>query len=111
MLRAKDSDKVFVIKGDYRRWLQSPQIFAAYPHFNWQNIIEVEPGQLNFYQEAWLVRADGDTRVYEINGDGTKHWLNMSAEQLVSSGRQWGTVYIVNRVERDLYRTGAEVLR
>jgi len=111
LLRAKGSDKVFVIKGIYRRWLQTPQIFAAYPHFSWQSIIEVEPAQLNFYQEAWLVRADGDTRVYEINGDGTKHWLNMSAEQLVSSGRQWGMVYIVNKTERDLYKIGAEVLR
>ncbi len=111
LIRAKGSDKVFVIKGNYRRWLQSPQIFAAYPHFKWQNIIEVSSAQLNFYQEAWLIRAEGDFRVYEINGDQTKHWLNISAEQLVNFGRSWGAVYIVNAMERDLYKTGAEVLR
>ncbi len=111
LIRAKGSDKVFVIKGNYRRWLQSPQIFAAYPHFKWQNIIEVSSAQLNFYQEAWLIRAEGDLRVYEINGDQTKHWLNISAEQLVNFGRSWGAVYIVNAMERDLYKTGAEVLR
>ncbi|MFH1385508.1 MAG: hypothetical protein ABIG65_00455 [Patescibacteria group bacterium] len=111
LIRAKGDNKVYIIKGHYRRWLQTPQTLTAYPHLDWQNIIEVTPEQLNWYQEAWLVRADGDARVYEINGDGTKHWLNMSAEQFTSSGRAWEMVYIVNARERDLYRTGAEVLR
>ncbi|MDD2753500.1 MAG: hypothetical protein PHT44_02740 [Candidatus Portnoybacteria bacterium] len=111
LIRAKGEEKVFIIKGNYRRWLQTPQILSAYPHLGWQNVIEVAPEQLNFYQDAWLVRADGDARVYEINGDGTKHWLNMSAQQFADSGRSWNMVYIVNARERDLYKTGAEVLR
>ncbi len=111
LIRVKGDSKVYIIKDNYRRWLQTPQIFAAYPHFNWQNIIEVEPAQLNFYQEAWLIRADGDFRVYEINGDGSKHWLNMSAEQFGQSGRSWDMVYIVNKAERDLYKTGADALK
>jgi len=111
LLRASGQSKVYIISGDYKRWIQSPQIFNAYSHFSWQNIIEVSQAELNSYQEAWLVRAAGDSRVYEINGDGTKHWLNMSAEQFLQSGRKWEMVYIVNKTERDWYRTGADVLK
>jgi len=111
LIRAKGDFRVFVIKGKYKRWIQSPQIFAAYPHFGWQNIIEVSPAERDWYQDAWFVRSDGDTKVYEINGDQTKHWLNMSARQFSDSGRSWNSVFIINSKERDLYKIGAEVLR
>lgn len=111
LIRAKGDTKVYIINGAYKRWLQTPQILAAYPHLSWQNVREVSLEQLNWYQEGWLVRLDGDARVYEINGDGTKHWLNMSAEQFVLSGRKWEVVYIINRAERDLYQMGADALR
>jgi len=86
-------------------------ILAAYPHLVRQSIIEVTPEQANYYKDAWLIRSAGDYKVYEINGDLTKHWLNMSADEFTNSGRSWGMVYIVNVRERDLYKTGAEVLR
>jgi len=111
LIRATDDYRVFVINGQYKRWIQSPAIFTAYPHFKWQNIIEVTPAQLNWYQDAWLIRADGDARVWEVNGDLTKHWLNMSAQQFSQSGRSWNMVFIINKTERDLYKTGAQVLK
>lgn len=111
LVRAEGDSRVYIIKGNYRRWIQTPQILLSYPHLGWQSVMEVAAEQLNFYQEAWLVRADGDSRVYEINGDLTKHWLNMSAQQFTDSGRAWDMVYIVNARERDIYGTGAEVLR
>jgi len=111
LIRAKNSSRVYIIKGSYRRWIQSPEIFNAYSHFGWQNIIEVSQAELDSFQEVWLIRAEGDLRVYEINGDGTKHWLNMGADNFSNSGRQWNMVYAVNRAERDWYKTGAEVRR
>ena len=111
LIRVQDGIKVYIINGVYKRWLQSPQILAAYPHLVRQSIIEVTPEQANYYKDAWLIRSAGDYKVYEINGDLTKHWLNMSADEFTNSGRSWGMVYIVNVRERDLYKTGAEVLR
>lgn len=111
LLRASGDTRVYVISGNYKRWIQSPAIFNAYPHFSWQNIITVSQSELDSFQDSWLIRAQGDTRVYEVNGDGTKHWLNMSAGQFSISGRVWDMVYVVNQAERDLYRTGAEVRR
>ena len=111
LIRVKDDAKVYIISGVYKRWLQSMQILTAYSHLIGQSIIEVTQTQADYYKEAWLIRADGDYKVYEINGDLTKHWLNMSADEFTNSGRSWDMVYIINARERDIYRTGAEVIR
>lgn len=110
LIRASGDYKVYIIKNNYRRWIQSAEIFNAYGHLRWEDIIEVSPEELNSYQEAWLIRADGDRRVYEVNADGTKHWLNMTAEEFTISGRLWEMVYIINTFERDFYQTGAGVM-
>jgi len=110
LIRAKGDYKVYIIKNNYRRWVQRAEIFNTYGHLRWENIIEISPEGLADYQEAWLIRADGDPRVYEVNADGTKHWLNMTAEEFTISGHLWGMVYIVNSFERDFYQTGAEVM-
>jgi hypothetical protein len=109
LVRAKGGYKVYVIKGRYKRWIQSAEIFNAYPHLRWEDIIEIEPEELRAYQEAWLIRAVNDFRVYEVNADGAKHWLNMTAEEFSVSGRKWEMVYMVNNFERDFYKTEADV--
>jgi len=111
LIRAQGDYKVYVISGGYKRWLQSPEILFAYPHLNWQSIIEVTPAERDWYKDSWLIRAAGDFRVYEINGDLSRHWLNMTAEQFSASGRSWDMVFLVNKTERDIYRTGAEVMK
>jgi len=111
LLRAKGDSKVYVISGIYKRWIQSPEIFNAYQHLKWENIIEVSADQLAFYKDAWLVRSLDDTKVYEIDASGTKHWLNMTAEQFSSSGRSWEAVFIINNFEKDWYKSGKSILK
>ncbi len=109
LLRAKGGYKVYIIEGNYKRWVQRAEIFNAYAHLRWEDIIEVEPEVLAEYQQSWLIREINDSKVYEVNEDGTKHWLNMTAEQFSISGRLWDMVYIVNSFERDFYQTGSDV--
>lgn len=110
LLRAKGDYRVYVIKGRYKRWIQSAEIFNSYLHLRWEDIIEVTQEELDWYQEAWLIRAVDDYKVYEVNADGTKHWLRMTASEFTQSGRDWGMVYLVNQAERDWYWTGADVI-
>jgi hypothetical protein len=110
LIRAAGDYKVYVVKGGYKRWIQNSEIFKYYPHFGWLQVVEVTPEVRDSFRDAWLVRADGDKKVYEVNGDGTKHWLNMTAEQFSQTGRNWDMVYIINNAERDFYRTGADVM-
>jgi len=110
LIRAKGGYKVYIINGNYKRWIQSAEIFNAYGHLRWEDVIDIEPEELSQYQDAWLIRASDDRKVYEVNADGTKHWLNMTAEQFTISGRLWDMVYIVNSYERDFYTTGVDVM-
>jgi len=110
LLRAKNDYKVYIIKGNYKRWIQTAEIFNNYGHLTWDDIIDVESNVLVSYQEAWLIRADGDKKVYELNADATKHWLNMTAEQFTLTGHKWDMVFIVNDWERDFYTTSSDVM-
>ena len=110
LLRDKNGYKVYIIKGNYKRWIQTAEIFNNYGHLNWDDIIDVDLKELNKYEDAWMIRADGDKRVYELNADATKHWLNMTAEQFTQTGHKWDMVFIVNDWERDFYTTGPDVM-
>ena len=109
LVRAAGDYKVYVVKGNYRRWIQSAEIFDCYGHFNFLVVKEITKQELESYSESWLIRVDGDKKVYEINTDKTKHWLNITAEQFTVSGRNWDMVCVVNEQEKDFYATGASV--
>ncbi|MCK4891269.1 MAG: hypothetical protein KAS78_01240 [Candidatus Pacebacteria bacterium] len=110
LIRAVDDYKVYVVNGDYKRWIQSPEIFNFYGHFGFAVVKEISQNELDYYAESWLIRADGDKKVYEVNGDGTKHWINITAEEFTASGRSWDMIYIINDHERDYYTTGADIV-
>ena len=110
IIRADRDYRVYIVKEKYKRWIQSGEIFDFYGHLSWDKIINVIQEEINFYEDAWLVRAQGDFKVYELNGDGTKHWLNMTAQQFEMSGRKWNMIYEINFKELDWYRLGADVM-
>jgi len=110
LIRAKGDYKVYIIQNGYKRHILDARIFDFYGHLDWANIIEVTPEERDSYRDSVWVRAANDKKVYEINGDKSKHWLNMTAEEFYASGRRWEGVFIINNQERDFYRTGADVL-
>ena len=109
LVRARGDYGVYIINGQYKRHILDGKIFDFYGHLSWATVNEVDPTILAGYEESFLVRAAGDERVYEINGDKTKHWLNMSAEAFSVSGRKWDAVSVINKAERDFYAMGADV--
>jgi len=110
LVRAKGDYKVYIINGNYRRHILSDKIFNFYGHLNWASVKEISLAELNSYQESNFVRADGDKKVYEIDESGQKHWLNITGEEFVSSGRDWKSVYVINNQERDFYKIGNEIV-
>lgn len=111
LIKTADSPKVYIVKGSFIRWIQNPKIFNLYGHFKWNAIKTISSTDLAKYTGAWLVRASGNPKVYEINGDGSKHWLNMTAAAFTKSGRDWNMVYIINNAELKLYTTGVDVMK
>jgi hypothetical protein len=110
LVRAKGDYKVYIIQNGYRRHIQSGKIFDFYGHLNWGAVKEISRYELNLYKESNLIRADGDKKVYEIDDTGEKHWLNISGEEFIGSGRVWDGVYVINKAERDFYPSSADIL-
>jgi len=108
LVRGNGSDNVFVIQGESRRWIQSPEIFTMYGHMRWEDVRQVPTSTLAWYRESFLVRAEGDKKVYETTPSGAKHWLNMSAGAFRQSGRQWSDVFVINEKELLWYADAQE---
>lgn len=102
--------EVYIIKGSFKRHILNSQIFSFYPHLDWEQLSQVEPAALELYRESFLIRPADSKKVYEVNRNGTKHWLNMSAQEFTKSGRSWDAVYVVNKKEAEFYKTGEPVV-
>lgn len=111
LIRPSNDYRVYIVKGGFARWIQNPKIFSIYKHFKSSDVKVIAANDLTKYTEASLIRAAGDPKVYEVNGDGTRHWINMTAEAFTKSGRNWNMVYVVNPAEVKLYQTGADVMK
>lgn len=110
LLRSPGTSRVWVTKGEWRRHIPAAEVFEFYPHLRWGDIVEVPRDELELYKESPWVRSADDFRVFELNGDLSKHWLNMTAGEFAGSGRLWDGVFIINDRERDFYVTGVDVL-
>ena len=105
LIRASNGYKVYITKLNYKRHIVSSEIFNFYGHLNWNAIKEVSSYTKDTYQESYLIRADGDYKIYETNNN-KKHWLNITAEEFEERGYCWDEVYVINEEERDFYEMG-----
>jgi hypothetical protein len=84
--------------------------------FRWQEVIQVE--SLSGYElSRWLRINTGrggvarpTDKVWEINGDGTKHWLDMSKEQFYARGGSEEAIFDVSPRELDSYPAGDRIV-
>lgn len=103
LIRGEDGIKVYIVKNGYVRWIQSPAIMGMYGHFQWLNVKAVSNTDLNKFYESALIRADGDEKVYKVDSQGKKQWLNMTAAEFESAGYRWDAIYVINNAELDWY--------
>ena len=123
IIQCQSSDNpfaVYIVKiiGDtkYIRHIVSLEIFNYYGHLQWENLKQVE--SLNEYSLSGWARyntganytAAPTDKVYEINGDQTRHWINMTAEQFLAHGGSDAAIYNINQGELNLYTAGADVM-
>ncbi len=99
----------------YIRHIVSLEIFNYYKHLKWENLKQVE--SLEGYSLSDWVRvntgANGTPaptdKVWEINGDQTKHWIDMTASEFLLHGGSDEAIYSVNQGELNLYKEGPAV--
>jgi hypothetical protein len=99
----------------YIRHIVSLDIFNFYSHLRWENLIQVS--SLDGYDLSGWVRvntgangtAGPNDKVWEINGDQTRHWIDMTAEEFLLHGGSEDAIYSINAGELNLYKIGAAV--
>jgi hypothetical protein len=109
LIRAENDYKVYVVNGKWRRHIISPKIFSFYHHLGFDKVKVVPPSILAQYKESNLIRHRSGKNVYSVDEAGVKHWLRITAEQFLASGRNWDSIFIVNLPEFNFYRQGAEI--
>lgn len=111
LLRARGDIKVYIITNGWKRHISSPKIFDFYGHLGFDKVIEVDPSIINSYPESKLIRYVNDQKVYELDSSYAKHWLNISADVFTTSGRKWDSISIINEIELNFYKTGANIVK
>ena len=106
IITSTDNTQLFVVKGNTKRLIPSLTVFESYQHLTLDVIQQVHPSVLDFYTQSFLIQQDNDPRVWEIDEQGTKHWLDMTPEQFEKSGRKWNHIFTVNNIELNWYTEG-----
>lgn len=100
--------ELYVIEGKYKRYL-NPGVFGFYGQLDPSKAAEVGDAIFSSYIMANYVRSVDDKKVYAVWPDGTKHWLNMTGDYFTQSGRDWGSIFIINQSELNFYKTGKDI--
>lgn len=99
----------------YIRHIVSLQIFNSYRHLKWTDLIQVQSLD-GFALSGWARVNTGvngapgqQDKVFEINDDQTRHWIDMTAAEFLQHGGNEEAIFNVNSSEMALYKTGAAV--
>lgn len=117
---SSDPFAVYIVKvvggKRYIRHIVSLEIFGYYKHLRWENLKQVDSLE-TFSLSGWIRvntgpngQAGSGDKVWEVNGDQTKHWINMTASQFLAHGGSDEAIYTVNQGELELYRQGPDVM-
>ncbi|MBU1102667.1 cohesin domain-containing protein [Patescibacteria group bacterium] len=125
LLRASNSDKVYLIENGQKRWVPSAEVFIS-NGYSWSNIVIVEPSALSQYPdgpnvllstssilEGGLIRAQGDIDVYIVKYVGTKKFKRLILSPSVFNSYQhlkWSDIKDVDKSIVDSFTT-SELVR
>ena len=110
LIHRQGEQDIYVVEGKYKRYL-SPGVITLYGHLDSSKAIELKPERFDSYTSANYIRNVNDKKVYAIWPDGTKHWLNMSAQTFSETGRDWNAIFIINDAEFNFYKIGTDITK
>jgi len=94
----------------YIRHIVSLEIFNHYKHLSWDNLKQADSLD-NYSLSSWVrVSTDSNEKVYEINSDQIRHWINMTADDFLTHGGSEPAIFNINQGELNLYTAGPDVM-
>ena len=125
LIKRKGESEIYVIWGKYKRYL-NPGVISLYGHLDPSKAIELEPEVFHSYTTANYVKYVDKEEVYAVwpepgegsrggtstgIASGTKHWISLTPVQWDASGRDWNAIFVINDLELNYYKTGADITR
>lgn len=107
LIKHADAPDIYVVTGPYKRLL-APAVLKFYG-LDPASVTTVSEATFQSYMTANYVRAVNEKKVYAVWPDGTKHWLNMTAQHFEESHRDWNSVFIINDLESKFYSIGPDI--
>lgn len=123
LLRASNSDKIYLIENNQKRWIPSGDIFQA-NGYSWLSVIVVDPSVISQYPEGsnvtassiqtpsipegGLIRAAGDIDVYIVKYVGAKKFKRLILSPSVFNSYQhlkWSDIKDVDKSVIDSFTT------
>jgi len=106
----KSSDKpevYYVADNGSKRYIISPEVFLSYG-IAWDEITIVTPEIIKALPDTFLIRAEGEPRVYRLETDRTRRWV-VAGSVFNELGYSWEDVVAVSSVELQGYTQGSPV--
>ena len=92
----------------YKRRILNEAVFNGY-RFDWRAVQDVPAATMARYTTSKLAQLEGDSKVWQLEpATGTRHWLNMTADQFAAS-YDIDSVYTMNRREFNRYNEGKAI--
>jgi len=122
LMRATNDMKVYEIDSQgNKHWLNMTAADFLKTGLSFDKVQVVTPAELETHKTAddivagvapgtSMERAAGDSRVYEIDNQGNRHWLNMTAQDFIKSGRSFDLVRTVTQAELETHNTASDVV-
>ncbi len=98
-------NEIFFLTGRWqKRWLPTWEVFKSYKGNNVKNVVEVNDAIMGLYDDSKLVKLDGDSRIWFIEGGTKREVLNDRAMR--RNKLDWNDVSGMNKTEFDSYTEG-----
>lgn len=101
----------FITNQKYWRPIMDAKIVGLYNHLAAQKPIFVLPLERLGLEKSALVRAMGDEKVFLIDKQGQRHWLNIAASDFEATGRDWASIFEINLAELSVYPLGEPLIK
>ncbi len=114
LIRAEGDFDVFIINQfGYKRLFLNPEIFNMYGHLGgWKSIKTVKPQVRDAFKTSNYYKYSDSPKVYELEVTGADtgklYWLNITANQFLSSGAKSESIFTINKSELNWYPKGAD---
>lgn len=101
LVRPAWSYDVYLVKDGFIRHISEREFSDKYKS---EDVKVLQREGYNNYKKSDLVRVVDESKVYQLSSDGTRRWLDVSADDFLKSGRSFSGVFEISKDELQLYK-------